>query len=94
MGIHRQPFPTHNATQIIEDPAQFDPNRPAPFVLILFANLFVTSAFADWENQLDGKAIADREKRRLRQEAVAPGLMIAQQALQAGSIGPPPNKSL
>ncbi len=77
MGIHRQPFPAHNTPQVIEYPAQFDPNRPASFILVLFAYLFVTPSFADRKKQFNGKAIAGRAKRRFGQKSITQRLMIA-----------------
>ncbi len=86
MHIHGQPLPTHNSSQVINDPAQFEANRPAAFVLILCANLLLTAPRADRKEMLNWETIHDGEEGRLFQQPVTPRLMGSQQAQQPGSV--------
>ena len=84
--IHRQPFPGDHTSQVIDDPAQLDANRPASFVLVLATHLLGTASFSNRKDEFNGKAIHHREESRLFQQGVTPLMMRFQQPQQAGAV--------
>src|SRR5437763_7985619 len=60
--VQRQPIPLDHLPGIVQQPPQPDANRPAAFVLTLFANLTFAATFSDGKQQFDRIAVAYRDE--------------------------------
>lgn len=80
--VGRRPLPIDDAPVLIDDPAHFDADDPAPIALAFLADLLRGAAFAHGVNQFDAVTVGDGKEDRRTQETIRPGTSRREQALQ------------
>jgi len=84
--IHGQPVPTYHLSQAIDNPAQFQANRPPTLIAALGANLPARASLSNGKQQFNRKTIDDIQQTRFRQQLVGVMLMPSQLPLQGRSL--------
>ena len=86
MGAKRGPVPVYDLPLIIEQPAEFDAHRPAPFIFAFLADLLRTASLTDRKEPFDRITVDHGEETGSSQQAVTPRLVSLEQPLQAGAF--------
>src|SRR5947209_9114611 len=89
VDIHGVPIPGNDFALVIEQPAQFDADTPATFLLPLLAYLLWATSLANGKEQFHRITVDHGKETGLLQQALPPVLVRFEQALQAGAIGQP-----
>src|SRR5258708_1297982 len=85
-AIQLVPNPATDLTEAVENPAQFDSNAPATFILALSTKLLLGTSSSDWENQFHRIAIHNIQHTRLLQQQISRMLVFAQLSHQVRAI--------
>ncbi len=80
--MHGRPMPAHDLSQPIENPAQFQTNRPAPFVFVLRTQLLCRAALSNRKQQFNRKTIHYIQQTRFCQQLIRLILMVPQLSLE------------
>src|SRR5262249_36612457 len=85
-AVHGRPFPANYSAIAVNDPAQFDANRPAAFVLAFLPDLLLGASGSDREDQFNRVTVNHREYALGFQQTVTQMLVLGKLVDQRGAV--------
>lgn len=84
--VGRRPLPIHHTPVLIDDPAHFHADNPAPIAFAFLANLLRRTTFTHRVNEFNAVAIGHGKESGCAQKTIRPVPMRGQQSLQARAL--------
>ncbi len=86
VGVGSAPGPIHDLATIVQQGNELDPDDPTVIGFALFAELLLRTALALGVNELDAKAVENREEGRVVKEIVGEVAVVGEQPVGASEV--------